>query len=209
MNLFDLLFGRRLANHEGMQRKIGWFAGVPAMGFAIGAFLTFTISQAGMIVHWRKQRLRHSGRLAINAAGALMTVVALAMIVAAKFADRGWIAIAAIPLLVLLMSTIHRRPRRQDRRRYARPVRRDHHPRAGPAALVAALAPRPPRRAAASGPDGARRAAPDDRHSPLGRLNPRFRPDLSAHPRACYGPLPYRSLWQWVRFRQFTGSSSR
>jgi amino acid transporter len=82
--------------------------------FAIGAFLTFTISQTGMIVHWRKQRQRHSGRLAINAAGAVMTVVALAVIGAAKFADGGWIAIGAIPLLILLMSTIHRVYRKED-----------------------------------------------------------------------------------------------
>ena len=47
--------------------------------FAIGAFLTFSISQAGMVAHWRKQGGRNKTRLAINAVGAVTTVLALAV----------------------------------------------------------------------------------------------------------------------------------
>ena len=61
--------------------------------FAIGAFLTFTLSQAGMVVHWRRslraRDRRHSDRvhLAINAVGAVTTGGALVIIVIAKFIE--------------------------------------------------------------------------------------------------------------------------
>jgi amino acid transporter len=85
--------------------------------FAIGAFLTFTLSQAGMVVHWRRElrrtqsaRRRHRRRtsLAINAVGAATTGAALAVIVAAKFTAGAWITIVAIPCVIVLLKTIHR-----------------------------------------------------------------------------------------------------
>ena len=85
--------------------------------FAIGAFLTFTMSQAGMVVYWRRA-LRSasppSGRrrlwvhLAINAIGASTTVTALVVIVVAKFGQGGWITIVAIPCVILLLKAIKR-----------------------------------------------------------------------------------------------------
>ncbi len=84
--------------------------------FAIGAFLTFTISQVGMIVHWRRQRGRNARRLAINTLGAITTVVALLVITAAKFLEGAWIVTLAIPLTVLLLLAIRRYYRRQDER---------------------------------------------------------------------------------------------
>lgn len=68
--------------------------------FAIGAFLTFSISQIGMVAHWRKQEGRNQGRLAINGLGAATTVVALAVILAAKFVEGAWITVLAIPLII-------------------------------------------------------------------------------------------------------------
>jgi amino acid transporter len=85
--------------------------------FAIGAFLTFTISQTGMVAHWRRemrgqrnggQRRRILMHLAINAVGATTTVTALVVIVVAKFVEGGWITIVAIPCVILLHRAIKR-----------------------------------------------------------------------------------------------------
>ena len=68
--------------------------------FAVGAFLTFTISQAGMVVHWHRAKGRNGWRLGINALGAATTVSALGVILVAKFLDGAWIVVLAIPLSV-------------------------------------------------------------------------------------------------------------
>ncbi|MHB8285340.1 MAG: APC family permease [Caulobacteraceae bacterium] len=75
--------------------------------FAIGAFLTFTLSQAGMVAHWRKQKGRTGARLAINALGAVTTAVALVIILAAKFLEGAWITVLAIPATILLLKAVH------------------------------------------------------------------------------------------------------
>lgn len=84
--------------------------------FAIGAFFTFTMSQLGMIVHWRRQEGRNAHRLAINLLGAAATGAALVVITAAKFLEGAWIVMLAIPLIVVLLLAIHRFYRREDRR---------------------------------------------------------------------------------------------
>ena len=76
--------------------------------FAIGAFLTFTISQVGMVVHWRRQQGANRRRLAINALGAATTVAALAVITIAKFAEGAWIVVLAIPAAIALLIAIRR-----------------------------------------------------------------------------------------------------
>ena len=76
--------------------------------FAIGAFLTFTMSQLGMVAHWRRQQGRNAGRLAINALGAATTSAALAVILAAKFLEGAWIVVLALPAIVGLLVAIHR-----------------------------------------------------------------------------------------------------
>ena len=77
--------------------------------FAIGAFLTFTLSQAGMVVHWRGQGrgAGNASRLALNAVGAATTGLALLVILAAKFVEGAWITVLAIPLVIWLLVTIH------------------------------------------------------------------------------------------------------
>ncbi|MGH7248000.1 MAG: APC family permease, partial [Pseudomonadota bacterium] len=87
--------------------------------YAIGAFLTFTMSQAGMVVHWRR-KLRQSRNgaqssprrlwihLLINAIGASTTVIALLVIIVAKFIEGGWITIVAIPCVIVLHKSIKR-----------------------------------------------------------------------------------------------------
>ena len=76
--------------------------------FAIGAFLTFSMSQIGMVAHWQKQEGRNRWRLAINALGAVTTVSALCVILAAKFVDGAWLTVVAIPLIIGLLFAIRR-----------------------------------------------------------------------------------------------------
>jgi amino acid transporter len=71
--------------------------------FAVGAFLAFTLSQAGMVAHWRKFRGPHSTRsMVINAAGAASTAVALAVVLVSKFIEGAWVIVLLIPVLLIL-----------------------------------------------------------------------------------------------------------
>ncbi len=77
--------------------------------FAIGAFLSFTMSQAGMVMHWKKHpgpRARTS--LIVNAVGAVATGITALVVAIAKFTEGAWITLAIIPALVLLMVGIRR-----------------------------------------------------------------------------------------------------
>jgi amino acid transporter len=71
--------------------------------FAIGAFLAFTLSQAGMVAHWRKAGGPHARKsMAINAAGAVCTGVTLVIVLVSKFAEGGWVMLILIPLFLTL-----------------------------------------------------------------------------------------------------------
>jgi amino acid transporter len=86
--------------------------------YAVGAFLAFTLSQTGMVVHWRRQKedgRRHLVHLAVNGTGAVATAVALVVIIAAKFVEGAWIVILAIPALVGLFNLVHRYYRNVER----------------------------------------------------------------------------------------------
>ena len=83
--------------------------------FAVGAFLSFTLSQAGMAVHWSRQpvgegggRLGHRVRLAINASGAVATGASLAVILVAKFVEGAWITVLTIPCVLALLKLTKR-----------------------------------------------------------------------------------------------------
>jgi hypothetical protein len=85
--------------------------------FAIGAFLTFTMSQLGMVFHWRgelrkaqadRERHKHRGSLAVNGIGAATTAVALAIIIVAKFMEGAWIVVLVIPCVIVLLMGIKR-----------------------------------------------------------------------------------------------------
>ena len=76
--------------------------------FAIGVFVGFTISQTGMVRHWREQR--GSGwatRAMINGVGAVLTFAALGVELVSKFTEGAWLVVLAVPLLVLMFSRIH------------------------------------------------------------------------------------------------------
>jgi hypothetical protein len=75
--------------------------------FAVGVFLAFTLSQAGMVVHWRRER--QAGwqvKALINGLGAMATAVTFLVVGASKFLDGAWIVLAAIPLMVLVFLRI-------------------------------------------------------------------------------------------------------
>ena len=75
--------------------------------FAIGVFVGFTLSQAGMVRHWHEQHdhgwLR---RAMINGLGAVLTLAALAIELVSKFTEGAWLVVLVIPLLVLLFTRI-------------------------------------------------------------------------------------------------------
>jgi len=75
--------------------------------FAVGAFLAFTLSQAGMVEHWRRAGGPHSGKaMAVNAAGAACTAVTLAVVLVSKFAEGAWVMILLIPALLALFTGV-------------------------------------------------------------------------------------------------------
>ena len=77
--------------------------------FAIGAFLAFTLSQTGMVVHWwRTSKTVPWGRLMINLVGALATGITLAVVLVSKFSEGGWITVVVVPIVLLAFYTIRR-----------------------------------------------------------------------------------------------------
>lgn len=84
--------------------------------FAVGAFGAFTLSQAGMVVHWMRAGARRNWHsLLLNAVGATTTGAALIVIIVAKFTQGAWITIVIIPLTLLLFGAIHRHYRFVER----------------------------------------------------------------------------------------------
>jgi amino acid transporter len=76
--------------------------------FAIGVFVGFTLSQAGMVKHWHEQRgPGWSTRAAINGLGAVLTTAALAIELVSKFTEGAWLVVIVVPLLVLMFNRIH------------------------------------------------------------------------------------------------------
>lgn len=77
--------------------------------YAVGVFTSFTLSQAGMVVHWFKGReSRWLTSAIINMFGAIATLVVLIVIIFTKFQRGAWMVMVAIPLLVLLFTAIYR-----------------------------------------------------------------------------------------------------
>ncbi|MDQ3878769.1 MAG: APC family permease [Actinomycetota bacterium] len=81
--------------------------------YLVGVFISFTLSQSGMVIHWRRSREPGWRRSSvINGLGALLTGVVLIVVVITKFKLPGsivgaWIVIAAIPLVIFVMRSIH------------------------------------------------------------------------------------------------------
>lgn len=84
--------------------------------YAIGVFMAFTLSQAGMVVHW----YRHKGNgwkrhAAVNGVGAVATGITLLIVLVAKFMAGAWVVALLVPLLIFFMATVHRHYNRVSR----------------------------------------------------------------------------------------------
>src|SRR5262245_28153063 len=76
--------------------------------FAIGVFVGFTLSQAGMVRHLRTDRGQGwVSRAFINGLGAVLTTAALGIELISKFTEGAWLIVLVIPLLVLLFARVH------------------------------------------------------------------------------------------------------
>jgi amino acid transporter len=99
--------------------------------YAVGVFLSFTLSQSGMVLHWRRagRKLKTAGTgvelsaaereelkqakhwkksIVVNGLGAIATLIVLVVLVLTKFIHGAWIVVVLIPLLVALFRAIHR-----------------------------------------------------------------------------------------------------
>jgi amino acid transporter len=77
--------------------------------YAVGAFMAFTLSQAGMVSHWKRVGGPGSGRnMFLNGLGAVATAITLTVVLIAKFTEGAWITIVLIPAMILLMVGVKR-----------------------------------------------------------------------------------------------------
>jgi amino acid transporter len=122
-----LLRGRRLLYSWGIYVLVGLtallliiFGGVTDRLiplYAIGAFMAFTLSQAGMVMHW-KRKGRANLRMCVNGLGALATGVTTLVVLVAKFVEGAWITALLIAMLILLMRAVKRHYVRVDKETY-------------------------------------------------------------------------------------------
>ncbi len=95
--------------------------------FAVGVFIAFTLSQAGMVVHWWRLRTTQRGwqrSLAINGIGAATTGLVALVVASMKFTDGAWIVVVIVPILVLMFLGIsHHYKRFEQGRTFDLPVR--------------------------------------------------------------------------------------
>src|SRR6185503_17310660 len=76
--------------------------------YAVGVFLSFTLSQLGMVRRWYRTRSpRWKKSIVINAVGAVATFVVLCVFIATKFIHGAWIVVVVVPLLVISFHAIH------------------------------------------------------------------------------------------------------
>ncbi|HMZ54092.1 MAG TPA: APC family permease [Nitrospira sp.] len=76
--------------------------------YAVGVFLSFTISQAGMVKRWLVKKGPHwEKKLLVNGIGAVTTAIATVIIASTKFTHGAWIVIVLIPLLISFFRAIH------------------------------------------------------------------------------------------------------
>jgi len=77
--------------------------------YAVGAFLAFTLSQAGMVVHWRREGGPGATKsMLVNGLGAVATGITVIVVLVAKFAEGAWITLLLIPGLILMMRMVKR-----------------------------------------------------------------------------------------------------
>ncbi len=115
-----ILRGRRLLFSHGVYALTGFTAVILILFkgvtdrliplYAIGAFLAFTLSQAGMVMHWKKEEA-HKGKkwhMFVNGVGAVATGLTTMVVLASKFLSGAWVTALLIPLLILIMHLVKR-----------------------------------------------------------------------------------------------------
>jgi hypothetical protein len=114
-----LLKGRRLLFSHGIYALTGFtaliliiFNGVTDKLiplYAIGAFLAFTLSQAGMVRHWMHCKDKGRGyKMFLNGLGAVATGITLVVILVTKFVSGAWVTAILVPLLIVIMMMVKR-----------------------------------------------------------------------------------------------------
>jgi len=77
--------------------------------YAVGAFMAFTLSQAGMVMHWKRARgPGSSNSMFVNGLGAVATGLTVIVVLIAKFTEGAWITLLLIPGLILMMRLVKR-----------------------------------------------------------------------------------------------------
>jgi hypothetical protein len=77
--------------------------------FAIGALSAFTMSQVGMVAHWRKRRGRHARHASIiNVVGAAATGLTLCIVLVSKFTEGAWISLLLAGGMLVLFRQVRR-----------------------------------------------------------------------------------------------------
>jgi amino acid transporter len=81
--------------------------------YTIGVFIAFTLSQAGLVRHWLRERGRGwRFSISVNALGAVATGIVAIVVTVTKFALGAWMVLAVMPVLVYLMWRVHQHYRR-------------------------------------------------------------------------------------------------
>ena len=115
-----ILRGRRLLFSHGIYALTGFTAVILILFkgvtdrliplYAIGAFMAFTLSQAGMVIHWKNEP-DHPGRawhMFVNGIGAVATGLTTIIVLIAKFAAGAWVTALLIPTLIWIMVSVRR-----------------------------------------------------------------------------------------------------
>jgi amino acid transporter len=111
--------GRRLLYSHGVYALVGFTAVILILFrgvtdrliplYAIGAFTAFTLSQAGMVMHWRRVKGEHyATHVFVNGLGAVATGITTVVVLVAKFIDGAWITALLIPVLIFTMFKVKR-----------------------------------------------------------------------------------------------------
>ncbi|MBG6085689.1 APC family permease [Zhihengliuella flava] len=92
--------------------------------YVVGVFVAFTLSQAGMLKHWKRKYVQTPSRPArakivrsrlLNLVGFVLTAAVLVVVLVTKFVHGAWLALVAIVLLYLIMYSLHRHYEAVDR----------------------------------------------------------------------------------------------
>lgn len=83
--------------------------------YAVGVFISFTLSQSGMVIHWLKERHKDDhkpdmgwyAKIGINAFGAVLTFSVMIVLMVTKFFEGAWIVMVAVPCLMWVFMQIH------------------------------------------------------------------------------------------------------